>query len=82
MNGPYGWTVSLGATVVDSGAHAVKRQARRAMRRAVKEKGVLPDEGGEVRAKGDLRDSDGELVSQVEAYVTAGGAVKVRDLET
>lgn len=89
MKGPYTFTVSLAvsqqtgpvrlADMVRTGANSVKRLATREMRRTVKDMGVGPD--GIDRAKGEVRDGDGNLVKQVEAYQTRSGAIKVRDLE-
>lgn len=72
MNGPYTYTATFGATV-KTGAHKVKRLAIRTMRFTTKQLGES--------AVGEVRDADGQLVRQVEAYTTQGGAVKVRDLE-
>jgi hypothetical protein len=76
MKGPYTFTVSLAATV-QTGADSVKRFCIRKMCRTVKWLGVVDED----RAHGEVRDGDGNLVKQVEAYRTSGGAVKVRDVE-
>jgi hypothetical protein len=72
MKGPYAVSVVFGT----SGASNVeprKRIAIRLMRASTKQFG----EG----AQGEVRDGDGQLVKQVAAYRTQGGAVKLRDLE-
>ena len=73
VKGPYTWTAQHNGAPGSADIVSVKRTAIREMRRAVKQLG----EG----ATGDVRDASGSLVRQVEAYRTAGGAVKVRELE-
>ena len=77
MKGPYTWTASIGGAPGQGDIVSVKRDAIRDVRRAVKALGVVDQVG----ARGEMRDRDGDLVRQVEAYRTPGGAVKVRELE-
>jgi hypothetical protein len=72
MNGPYSIIVTEGDTKRTSVEHN-KRAAIAKCKRLVR--------GSTDGAKGDVRDYANQLVKQVEAYRTATGALKVRDLE-